>query len=113
MPQIKKVCTVALQRYRVRNEAQREQLNNARPPFCILDRSAIMALCKIMSVSSELCAQNLQTIFELLQSQIDFGAKSNIIISLGDLFNRFPNLLNEHSRNLFNLLHDEDNHVRR
>lgn len=72
-----------------------------------------MALCKMMSVSAKICQQHLPLVFQLLQSRIDFGAKSNIIISLGDLFNRFPNLLNEHSNELFKLLHDDASNVRR
>ena len=43
----------------------------------------------------------------LLKSKIDFGVKANIIISVGDLFNRFPNLLNERTNQIFGLLHDE------
>jgi condensin complex subunit 1 len=49
----------------------------------------------------------------LLRSHIDFGIKANIIISIGDLFNRFPNTLNEKTKDIFMLLHDPENHVRR
>jgi condensin complex subunit 1 len=49
----------------------------------------------------------------LLKSDIDFGVKANIIISLGDLFNRFPNTLHEKTKDIFMLLHDNKNHVRR
>ena len=72
----------------------------------ILERSAILALCKIMCVSSKICTDNLPLIFELLDSKIDFGIKNNIIVSVGDLFSRFPNIMTEKSANLFKLLHD-------
>ena len=52
-------------------------------------------------------------IFSLLKSKIDFGVKANIIISVGDLFNRFPNTLHEKTKDIFTLLHDSQNHVRR
>ena len=53
--------------------------------------------------------QNLPLIFELLDSEIEFGVKTNIIVSLGDLFNRFPNIMTEKSEYLFKLLHDRQN----
>ena len=113
LPQIQKVSSIALQRYQVKSPAQLEQLNQARPQVDLLARSAIMALCKIMCVSTKLCQENLMLIFDLLDSEVDFGVKNNIIVALGDMFNRFPNVLNEYSRRLFQLLHDKDNHVRR
>lgn len=66
-----------------------------------------------MCVSSKICQANLELIFSILHSKIDFGIKANIIVSLGDLFNRFPNCLNEKTNEIFRLLHDEQNHVRR
>lgn len=61
--------------------------------------------------------QHLDLVFDLLKSKIDFGVKANIIISVGDLFNRFPNCLNNEDNNktpeIFALLHDEQSHVRR
>jgi condensin complex subunit 1 len=79
----------------------------------MLERSAILALCKMMCVSSLICQEHIDTLFQLLSSNIDFGVKANIIISIGDLFNRFPNILNEKTRDIFMLLHDKQNHVRR
>ena len=86
---------------------------NYSPETCILERSAVLALCKFMCVSSEICKDNLSLIFEILDSRIDYGVKANIIISMGDLFNRFPNDLNANSKLIFKLLHDKQNHVRR
>ena len=85
----------------------------AAPPVCLLERSAILALCKYMCVSSQLCSQHIDLLFALLRSNIDFGVKANTIIAVGDLFNRFPNVLNEKTKDIFSLLHDSNPHVRR
>ena len=65
--------------------------------MCLLERSAIMALTKFMCMSQQICMDNLDLIFNLLNSKIDFGVKANIIVSIGDLTNRFTNLLNENT----------------
>ena len=59
-----------------------------------------------MCVSSQVCIANIELLFSLLRSNIDFGVKANIIIAIGDLFNRFPNILNEKTKDIFSLLHD-------
>lgn len=82
------------------------------PILCILERSAILALCKYMCVSTKICSENLDLIFGLVKSNIEFGVKTNIIITLADLFNRYPNLLNERVKDIFMLLHDKEIHVR-
>ena len=66
-----------------------------------------------MCVSSQVCIANIELLFQLLRSNIDFGVKANIIIAVGDLFNRFPNILNERTKDIFSLLHDPQPHVRR
>jgi len=101
------IAHTAMRRYTVKGAAQIKTLNNQAPEICILERSAILALCKFMCVSQKICVDNLDLIFEILKSRIDFGVKANIIISLGDLFNRFPNALNERTNSIFSLLHDE------
>lgn len=84
----------------------------ATPQLCILERSAILALCKYMCVSSKICIANLDLLFGLVRSHIEFGVKINIIITLADLFNRYPNLLNERVKEIFMLLHDKEVDVR-
>ena len=59
-----------------------------------------------MCVSSKICVVHIDLLFQLLRSHIDFGVKANIIIAVGDLFNRFPNTLNEKTKDIFGLLHD-------
>lgn len=107
------VAHAAMRRYTVKGGPQIKNLQQTAPHICILERSAILALCKFMCVSQKICQENLDLVFNILNSRIDFGVKANIIISLGDLFNRFPNALNERTNDIFTLLHDEQNHVRR
>ena len=58
MPQILKICHATLHKYK------NDKIGNSNA----LERSSILALCKIMCVSSEICAQNLPLIFGLLKS---------------------------------------------
>lgn len=106
LPMILAVVNEALLRY-----SDREAVLRA-PTLCVLERSAILALSKICCVSSIICAKHLDLLFKILKSHIEFGVKANIIITLADMFNRFPNQMNERVREIFELLHDQDVHVR-
>lgn len=66
-----------------------------------------------MCVSEKVCAKNIDLIFQLLKSHIDFNVKANIIVSIGDLFNKYPNLLNEKTKDIFMLLRDPNIYVRK
>lgn len=80
--------------------------------MCMLERSAVLSLCKLCCVSAEICAQNLDLLFGLCKSNAEFGLKANIIIALADLFNRYPNLMNERVQDVFALLGDRQVYVR-
>lgn len=47
-----------------------------------------------------------------MQSNIDYTVKTNVIISIGDLFKRFPNLMHKYSNKVFILLQDPQLPVR-
>lgn len=49
----------------------------------VLNRVAVLSLCKFMCVSSKYCKENLNIIFGLLDSHFDSVIKTNILISLG------------------------------
>jgi len=67
-----------------------------------------------MCVSERLCKDHIDLLMELLRCHgVDYVVKANIIITIGDLFNRFPNVLNEKTKDVFMLLHDRQVHVRR
>lgn len=54
----------------------------------------------------------MDVLFSLLKSNIEFGVKANIIITLADLFTKFPNIMNERVKDIFMLLHDKEGLVR-
>lgn len=76
--------------------------------ICIIERSAVLAFCKICCISAKVCAGHLDLLFKLLKSYVEFGVKANIIVTLADMFNRFPNQMNERAKDIFELLHDRD-----
>lgn len=49
----------------------------------------------------------------MLNSKTDKVNKGNLIICVGDLFNRFPNVMQENKVEVFKLLHDTSSHVRK
>lgn len=59
----------------------------------ILDRVAMLCLIKFMCVSSQVNKKNLDLIFNMLDSQADAIVKTNILIGVGDLYHRYPNIL--------------------
>lgn len=46
-----------------------------------------------MCVSSQICKKNLDLIFNMLESPADPIVKTNILIGIGDLYHRYPNIL--------------------
>ena len=97
----------------IRDKHKANDWHETPPEESILERSAILALCKFMCVSEVLCKEHLDLIFELLDMAIDSEVKSNIIISIGDMFNRFTNSFDLKTNAIYKLLHDEQSHVRR
>lgn len=106
MPMILSVANEALERYSDNESKLRA------PTLCLIERAAILALTKICCVSSQICISHLDLLFKICKSNIEFGVKANIIITLADMFSRFPNVMNERVSEIFELLHDDDVHVR-
>lgn len=67
----------------------------------ILDRTVLLTLCKFMCVSGEFCRNNLDLLFKLMNSNSDSVIKNNIIISLGDLMHRYPNIIEPFTNNVY------------
>ena len=78
-----------------------------------LRASALLALCKYMCVSSKFCGEHLHLLFVALSKQEDSVLRGNIVIAVGDLAFRFPNLLAPWTSRLFKSLEDEDHRVRK
>jgi len=79
----------------------------------VVERACILSLCKYMIVSSDFCEKNLNLLFALLKCKIDPVTKTNIIISIGDLIHRFPNVTEPYTSNLYQNLQDENTNVRK
>ena len=74
---------------------------------------AVLALCKLMATSGEFCEPNLRLLFTILKKDPSPQIRANIIIALGDLFFRFPNMLEPWSSHFFDRLTDHDLTVRK
>lgn len=72
-----------------------------------LQRSAVLCLCKFMVISENYCKENIQLLFTLLLHSPDITIKCNIIISLGDLVFRYPNVLEQYTSSIYSGLRDE------
>ena len=82
-------------------------------PNPILQRMAVLALCKFMCVSEKFCDTNLQLLFTILEKSSDATSRSNIIIALGDMVVCFNNLIDQNISYLYNRLHDSDRTVKK
>ncbi|KAM9326257.1 condensin complex subunit 1 [Gastrophryne carolinensis] len=80
------------------------------PALCT---AAVLALSKFMMISSDLCDSHLRLIFTLLEKSPLSGVRSNIMIALGDLSIRFPNLIEPWTPHLYARLRDESQEVRK
>jgi condensin complex subunit 1 len=79
-------------------------------PF--LRDSAVLALCKYMCISSEVCERYLDLLFTTLEKAKERSLRSNVVIALGDLAFRFPNSVEPWNHLIYARLRDEDSFVR-
>lgn len=77
-----------------------------------LQRSALLALIHLMSVSSEFCEKNMQFLMNIFRHAQDIDIKCNVIIGMSDLTFRFPNVIEPWSANLYSSLHDANRDLR-
>jgi len=78
----------------------------------ILYKTSILSLCKFMCISKKFCEENLNLLFEILESsKINPSLKLNVCVSFGDLVNRFPNTLQTQINKYFNCLKSNDTQV--
>ncbi len=81
---------------------------HAHPPG--LQTAAALALCKFMCVSVTFCEAHLPLLFTLLQASRVPGTRANIMVALGDLAARFPNVLEPWTPHLYGRLRDAVKH---
>ena len=82
-----------------------------------LNQSSVLTMCKFMSVSRLVCKQCITLLFDVLEtfksSENAASIRANIVISLGDLLSRFPNVVAPHCHRLYACLRDCNHSVRK
>lgn len=78
-------------------------LRDKRPQtrYPILDRVAVLTFSKFMILSQTFCQSNLDLMFKIIDSDVDYIIKTNIIISLGDLLHKYPNLVEPYTNTVY------------
>ncbi len=77
-----------------------------------LSSAASLALSKYMLVSSVLCERWLPLLFTIAKSSPHEVVRANVIVALGDLTRRFPNLIEPWTPHLYSVLRDPACRVR-
>ncbi|XP_004345622.1 condensin XCAP-D2 chain [Capsaspora owczarzaki ATCC 30864] len=78
-----------------------------------LRAAAVLALSKFMLVSADFCDRHLQLLFTVLKTATESMVRANIVIALGDLAFRFPNLIEPWTPHIYARLADQDVRVRK
>ncbi|OQR87131.1 condensin complex subunit [Achlya hypogyna] len=79
----------------------------------MIRETAIVALCKFMCISSDFCEKNLPLVFTKLKESEQPSVRCNIVVALGDLSFRFPNLVEPWTSHIYARLRDIDTDVRK
>ena len=67
-----------------------------------------------MCISPEYCQDKFSNLIHIMNKpNISSVIKNNIIIAVGDLLHRFPNIVEPYSKFLYQNLHDRDPRVRK
>ncbi|ODV58652.1 condensin subunit YCS4 [Ascoidea rubescens DSM 1968] len=74
----------------------------------MLQRSAVLCMCKFMCVSKRYCEDNLDLLVYIMENSPDPVIRSNAVLSLGDMAVCFNNLVDEKTDNLYGCLLDKD-----
>ncbi|VDL90104.1 unnamed protein product [Schistocephalus solidus] len=77
-----------------------------------LQAAASLALVKFMLVSAVVCERHLQLLFTLAERSPSEVVRANLVVGLGDLARRFPNLIEPWTPNLYARLRDSSSKVR-
>ena len=78
-----------------------------------LNESAVLTLCKFMSVSETYCDRRLQLLFTVLERSKQASVRQTVVVALGDLVVRFPSLLDPWVGRIRERLRDESTSVRK
>jgi len=75
--------------------------------------AAIMALCKCMCISLTFCEKHLRLLFTILEKSKSARIRALVIVALGDMAFRFPNLLEPWNEKMYERLTDPEACVRK
>jgi hypothetical protein len=78
-----------------------------------LAQSALLALCKMMCISGEVCEKNLQLLFTVLGRARSPALRATVATALGDMMFRFPNMIEPYTHHMYARLRDADPKVRK
>lgn len=78
-----------------------------------LKNAATLALAKLMCLSHKFCQTNLRLLFTISNKAEEAIIRQNVIVALGDLCLRYPNLLDQWTPWLYKPLNDPDVNVRK
>ena len=78
-----------------------------------LRAAASLCLAEFMLVSSSFCSQHLQLLFTVLERSPEEVIRSNLVIAIGDLNTRFPNLIEPWTPYVYSRLRDDSPIVKR
>lgn len=77
-----------------------------------LQATASLSLTKLMLASSEYCEKHLQLVFTMMEKSVVPQIRSNLVYAMGDLANRFPNLIEPWTKHFYSRLSDKSSQVR-
>lgn len=78
-----------------------------------LRSSAVLALSKLMIIHQSCCERNLQLLFTIMQRSEWIDVKCNVVIALGDLAFKYPNLMEPWTHHMYVPLKDPHVTVRK
>ncbi|KAK3912396.1 Condensin complex subunit 1 [Frankliniella fusca] len=78
-----------------------------------LQATASLSLTKLMLVSSDFCEKHLQLAFTMMEKSDVPQIRSNLVFGMGDLANRFPNLIEPWTKHFYSRLGDKSSQVRK
>jgi len=78
----------------------------------LVRETSILALCRFMSVSSEVCELYLPLLFTIVEREKSAAVRTSVMIAVGDLSFRFPNSLEPWTAHMYGRLSDDDDLVR-
>ncbi|KAK6112629.1 non-SMC mitotic condensation complex subunit 1 family protein [Brugia pahangi] len=77
-----------------------------------LRSTAILALSKFMLLSMKTCVRFMPLFLEYFKNSPSSECRSNLMIAVGDLCFRFPNVIEKYSEHLYHGINDKDDYVR-